>query len=271
MTSSDGGESPSPGPERPGADKTGPERPGADKTGPERPGADKAEPERPGANKAGPERPGADKAEPERPEAERPGARVSDRWAAWRAQVDLDEYDARWESLAASGQAPHGEADLIAWLVRERALTGRVLDAGCGTGRVAIELARRGFDVVGVDLDADMVAVARRKAPELTWLVADLATMRLDSRFPLVAMAGNVMVFARPADHRGIIETLAGHLEPNGLLVAGFSLEAGGLTLSTYDSLCAASGLELHDRWSTWDRQPFADTHDYHVSVHRRT
>ena len=100
------------------------------------------------------------------------------------------------------------------------------MDAGCGTGRVAIELARRGIDVVGVDLDADMVAAARRKAPELTWLVADLATMQLDRRFTLVAMAGNVLNFARPADHGLIVHTLAGHLEPGGLLVAG--LLAGG-------------------------------------------
>ena len=218
----------------------------------------------------------------------RPGAEVSDRWAAWRRQVDLDEYDLRWERLAAEGEAVHGEADLIASLCRggkrtvlgpsgrERTVLGpsgrerTVLDAGCGTGRVAIELARRGIDVVGVDLDADMVAAARRKAPELTWLVADLATMRLDWRFALVAMAGNVLNFARPSDHGRIVHTLAGHLEPGGLLVAGFSLEVGGLTVDGYDALCGAHGLELQDRWSTWDRQPFTAAAGYHVTVHRR-
>ena len=43
----------------------------------------------------------------------------------------------------------------------------RVLDAGCGTGRVAIELARRGIEVVGVDADPDMLERARRRAPQL--------------------------------------------------------------------------------------------------------
>jgi rhodanese-related sulfurtransferase len=197
---------------------------------------------------------------------DRPGAEVSERWAAWRREVDLDEYEARWTRLAAAGEVVHGEADLIASLG-----PGPVLDAGCGTGRVAIELARRGIDVVGVDLDGDMIDVARTKAPELPWLVADLATLQLDRRFPLVAMAGNVLPFARPAHHRRIVHTLAAHLEPGGRLVAGFMLEPDGLELPTYDELCRACGLALEDRWSTWDRRPFVEGGGYHVSVHRRT
>jgi rhodanese-related sulfurtransferase len=197
---------------------------------------------------------------------DQPGAEVSERWAAWRREVDLEEYEARWARMAAGGQGVHGEADLIASLG-----PGPVLDAGCGTGRVAIELARRRIDVVGVDLDPEMVAVARAKAPELTWLVADLATMQLDRRFPIVAMAGNVLLFARPADHRLIIHTLASHLEPGGRMVAGFTLEPGGLGLAGYDELCRSCGLELEERWSTWDREPFTAGDGYHVSVHRRT
>ena len=195
-----------------------------------------------------------------------PGADVSERWAAWRRDVDLDEYEARWARMAAAGQVVHGEADLIASLG-----PGPVLDAGCGTGRVAIELARRGIDVLGVDLDLDMIAVARAKAPTLSWLVADLATMQLDRRFPIVAMAGNVLLFARPADHRLIVHTLASHLEPGGRMVAGFSLEPGGLGLDGYDELCRSCGLVLDERWSTWDRRTFVAGGGYHVSVHRRT
>ena len=75
-----------------------------------------------------------------------------------------DAYDERWRKLAAAGQGIHGEADLIESLLRE---TGgsRVLDAGCGTGRVATELAARGFSVVGMDLDEQMLDTARAKAP----------------------------------------------------------------------------------------------------------
>jgi SAM-dependent methyltransferase len=178
--------------------------------------------------------------------------------------MPLDEYEAQWDDLAAAGQAVHGEADLVASLG-----DGPVLDAGCGTGRLARELARRGIDVVGVDLDDDMLAVARRQAPGITWVLADLATMQLGRRFPIVVMAGNILLFARPSDHGAIVATLAAHLAPGGLLVAGFTLEPGGLSVEGYDDLCRANGLELADRWSTWDRAPFRLPADYQVSVHR--
>ena len=70
-----------------------------------------------------------------------------------------DDYDARWAKLAAAGKSVHGEADLVGNLLRESGGT-RVLDAGCGTGRVAIELANRGFSVVGIDSDAAMLDAA---------------------------------------------------------------------------------------------------------------
>ena len=76
------------------------------------------------------------------------------------------DYDARWARLAAAGESVHGEADLVEALLRETGGT-RVLDAGCGTGRVAIELAARGFAVVGVDADPAMLSEARAKAPGL--------------------------------------------------------------------------------------------------------
>ena len=74
---------------------------------------------------------------------------------------DGDAYQARFDALAASGVDVHGEAAFACSLEPAPA---SVLDAGCGTGRVAIELARRGIDVVGVDVDASMLAAARRAA-----------------------------------------------------------------------------------------------------------
>jgi SAM-dependent methyltransferase len=181
-----------------------------------------------------------------------------------------DDYDARWRKLAASGQNVHGEADLVESLLRESGGTS-VLDAGCGTGRVAIELAGRGFSVVGVDVDAPMLAAANSKAPELSWVEADLADLgsAVHGPFDLVLLAGNVMIFLEPGTEARTLAVLAGRLAPGGLLVAGFSVRADRLTLERYDRLAGDAGLQAVSRWATWDGEPF-EGGDYAVSVHRR-
>lgn len=198
-----------------------------------------------------------------------PGEHVSPRWAQWRDDVSLEEYHERWARRAADGQSTHGEADLI-----EHYAPRTVLDAGCGMGRVAIELARRGLDVVGVDLDDDLLAYARADAPEVEWRHADLAVLDLARTFDVVAMPGNVMLFCAPESRGPIVAALTRHLADDGLLVAGFSTDpaTGGLSLAEYDSHCAAAGLVLHERFSTWERAAVStDGRDgYAVSVHRR-
>ena len=191
------------------------------------------------------------------------------RWQSSDAPRGQD-YDARWERLAASGVGVHGEADLIESLLSE---TGgsTVLDAGGGTGRVAIELAARGCAVVGLDADPAMLAAARSKAPDLRWIEADLLDTgaHLSEAFDLVALPGNVMIFLDRGTEPDVVGQLAARLRPGGLLVAGFQLQTGRLTLDRYDEITAAAGLQLVDRWATWDREPFHGG-DYAVSVHRR-
>ena len=197
-----------------------------------------------------------------------PGAHVSDRWAQWRRDITLDEYHARFTKVQESGRNSHGEADFI-----ESYRPSSVLDAGCGMGRVAIELARRGFDVDGTDLDDDLLDFARRDAPHLTWVSGSLVDVALPRSYDLIAMPGNVMIFCRVADRAPIVQHLAAHLNPGGLLVAGFSLDdpsvrSDALTLAEYDQCAAAARLTLADRFSTWDRAPY-DGGNYAVSVHR--
>ena len=191
------------------------------------------------------------------------GADAGNRWLA-EAGGRSETYDRRWEELAAAGQNVHGEADLV-----ESLGPHSVLDAGCGTGRVAVELARRAVDVVGVDVDASMLDKARAKQPDVPWIVGDVAEIDLRRSFDVVLLAGNVMIFLAPGTEAGVVANLARHLEPGGALVAGFSLEPGRLDLETYDAHARAAGLVLGDRWATWHRQPFTGG-NYAVSVHRR-
>lgn len=150
-----------------------------------------------------------------------------------------------------------------------------VLDAGCGTGRVALELARRGVTVVGVDRDPTMLDAARRKAPELPWMEQDLSRLDLSevpgapAAFDVVVAAGNVMIFLAPGTEAATVARLAEHLTADGRLVAGFSLTHAAYGLERYDADCAAAGLTLEDRFATWDREPWVRGGDYAVSVHR--
>jgi len=176
-----------------------------------------------------------------------------------------DAYQKRFDELAASGQDVHGEATFV------RAYSpARVLDAGCGTGRVAIELARHGVDVVGIDLDERMLDTARTQAPDLDWRVGDLSTADLGhEEFDVVVLAGNVLIFTAPGTNTAVVANVARALNPTGRMIAGFSLQPGGYDLATLDADADAAGLELSERFATWDRAPY-DGASYAVSVFTR-
>lgn len=204
------------------------------------------------------------------PDDARPGEHVSPRWAEWRRTVDLDKYDARWESMAARGESVHGEADAITRLARDH-FDGRaisVLDAGCGTGRLGIELANRGHRVVGVDLDPDMIDRAGRKRPDIEWHAADLASFDSDVRFDVIVMAGNIPLFCEPGAQSRIVGNLARLLASGGLLVCGWSQEnrPDAYRADQFVRDGEANGLSLVSAWKNWDGEQF-DNGDYAVII----
>lgn len=191
-----------------------------------------------------------------------------------RAQAGDDyahAFAARFDELAQQGQDVHGEADFVASLVPPGS---SVLDAGCGTGRVAARLFDLGYDVAGADPDEKMIEVARERRSNLTWVVAGLADLDLGTEYDAVVMAGNVIPFVDLATLPDAMRRIAEHAR--GLVVCGYGYSEGNLPagapivpLSAYDDACAAAGLVLVDRFAGWAREPFTDE-GYAVSVHRR-
>ncbi len=187
----------------------------------------------------------------------------SERWRRWRQQTDLDEYEARWDRLESQGEKVHGEADFV-----DRYAVARVLDAGCGMGRVGRELARRGHEVVGVDNDCDMLERARARRTDATWLLGDLTSMRFDRPFDTIVLAGNVLLFVEPSRRHLVVPNLAEALVEGGHLIWGSSYSSAD-DLRRYDEWCHHADLELIERYGTWERDPYRDDGNYAVSVHR--
>jgi len=202
---------------------------------------------------------------------------ASNPWLSTRNRTGA-EYDAPYFKRAQAGQDIHGEANLVeALLNKYRPNDGNlpyaVLDAGCGTGRVAIELNHRGCEVVGVDLDEVMLTQAKSKAPDLTWLQDDLHQITLHRYFDAIVLAGNVMIYLTPDTEMAVLTNMAQHLKPGGLLIAAFELTPKTwtrLTLDGYEAMADSVGLSQLARWSTWDQKPWQSGHAYVVSLHSK-
>lgn len=103
-----------------------------------------------------------------------------------------------------------------------------VVDLGSGTGGHSLELAQRGYDVVGVDRSKQMVAIAETKkqttgTENLSYVVSDLAEMQLERTFDAAIMMFNVIGYlADDAQRRAALQNVRRHLRPGGLFVFDF-------------------------------------------------
>ncbi|XVV09805.1 class I SAM-dependent methyltransferase [Actinoplanes sp. CA-131856] len=172
-------------------------------------------------------------------------------------------YIKRFADMAARGVDLNGEARLIDAMVPRGS---RILDAGCGTGRLGGHLAGLGHEVVGVDLDPELIAAARKDYPEATWIVGDLAELRLEATFDVLVCAGNVMTFVAPSTRRTILERFRAHLAEDGRAVIGFG-SGRGYEFADFRSDAAAAGLTENLMLSTWDLRPLAPDSDFLVAV----
>ncbi len=193
------------------------------------------------------------------------------RWVTQNGADHSQWYIDRFRRLAAEGADLAGEARMVdAMLPR----ASRVLDAGCGQGRVGAELATRGHQVTGVDADATLIGAARAAHPGARWIVADLTDFDLvgpgaPGPFDATVLAGNVMLFVAEGTEEQVLRRIAAQLRPDGFAVAGFAAGCG-YELPDFDRHAATAGLVTEHRFATWDLRPWRADSPFSVTVLRR-
>lgn len=193
----------------------------------------------------------------------------------WMQKVAADPNHSQWylerfRSMAREGADLAGEARLVDALVPRGA---RILDAGCGSGRVGGFLAAAGHRVVGVDVDPTLIEAAGQDYPGPQWLVGDLAELDLPSRgitepFDVIVSAGNVMAFLAPSTRVRVLGRLRTHLAGDGRAVIGFGAGRDYAFSQFFDDV-AEAGLAPDLLLSTWDLRPFTDGSDFLVALLR--
>lgn len=188
------------------------------------------------------------------------------RWFDEWSPAQREEYAGRFVRLAAAGTDIDGEARLVDALA---ARGSRILDAGCGTGRVAGYLHAQGHQVLGVDVDPLLVAAGRDQHPGVPLQELDLLDVGPAlGTFDLVVSAGNVMVYLSPGTERLVLAALASVLAPGGRAVFGFATDRD-YTVDQLDADAASVGWEREGRWATWQVDPWHDGADWAVSLYR--
>ncbi len=174
----------------------------------------------------------------------------------------------RFRDMATTGQDLGGEARLVDAMV---ARGSRILDAGCGSGRVGGALARAGHDVVGVDVDPVLLAAAREDFPGPDWILGDLAELDLPAQgvpaaFDAIVAAGNVMPFLAASTRVEVLARLRSHVADDGRVVLGFG--AGrGYDFDDFLRDAGGVGFEPGLLLAGWDVKPHREDSDFLVAI----
>jgi SAM-dependent methyltransferase len=118
-----------------------------------------------------------------------------------------------------------------------------VLDVPCGNGRHAIELARHGIRMTGVDISAGFLEEARCNAPEIEWVQGDMRNLPWRCRFDSAYCWGNSFGYFDYDNCQRFLEAIASVLKPGG----GFILESGAVSESILPVLQPERKLRIGD------------------------
>ncbi len=139
--------------------------------------------------------------------------------------MSSDDFYALYYDLLYSHRDIRGETDFLERVFREHAKipVRSVIDVGCGTGLHSVELAKRGYRVLGVDISEAMIRRAKEKAAGLenaSFIVADARALELSERYDAaIAMYGVISYFTSDGDLLRFLRSVRGVLREGGVFV----------------------------------------------------
>lgn len=186
-------------------------------------------------------------------------------------------YGEKFARLHSDGADIVGEARLADTLAPRAA---RILDAGCGMGRIGAALRARGHDAYGIDLDASLLDQASRTFPELPTLLTriddaspeSLAAQGFPDSYDVVVCVGNVMILGEEGGEQLMLTRMRELLTTDGRLLVGFHTDATPPDSREYSSEefatdAQAAGLRIDARFSSYELRPYDADGDYAVHL----
>lgn len=190
----------------------------------------------------------------------------------WQRKIEQDPSHSQWyiqrfETMRANGQDIWGEARLVDAMV-DRA--SRILDAGCGAGRLSDYFQQAGHQVIGVDIDPALIEASRALNPKVDFRCGDLAelpkVLGSDTQCDALVCTGNVMTFLAPSTRLLVLSHFAAVLAEGGRAVIGFGANRG-YTFEQFFEDAQAAGLQVEQKFSTWQLHPYEGSSTFLVAI----
>jgi len=118
------------------------------------------------------------------------------------------------------------EVDFIKWAAEQHKTSGgnKLLDIACGTGRHA-QLLKDDFDVLGVDINPEMLEIARGKLPDINFIEGDMKKLNLEEKFDVVICMFSAMNYNTTREEfKGTLENFYTHLNEGGVLIFDYGI-----------------------------------------------
>ena len=156
---------------------------------------------------------------------------------------------AKYYDLIYSEKDYDKEIRFVERLAKKHRIKGKdVLDVACGTGNHAVLLKKKGFSVIGIDLNKEMLAVARKKTKSIRFLQGDMRRFKLKKRFDIILCMFSAMSYNQNYNElEKTLKNFYSHLKEKGLLVfdLGIYEERWDLKLGVDVIRCQYKGADL--------------------------